>query len=141
MSMTIGQIAKQTGLSVEAIRYYEKEALITPPARSSAGYRIYPPEVVKRVHFIKQAKAVGFSLKEIRELLSLKASESTCCGDIRNVTLEKIAQIENKISELETMRNLLSNLATRCENESASNLSDCPILDSLDRELVTTTHD
>jgi len=134
MDMSIGQVAKQTGLSVEAIRYYEKEALITPPDRSGAGYRIYQPEIVKRVLFIKRAKAVGFSLKEIRELLSLKASESTCCADIKNVTLEKIAQIENKISELETMRNVLTDLATRCESENASGLSDCPILDSLDQE-------
>ena len=141
MNLSIGQVAKQTGLSVEAIRYYEKEALIAAPERSSGGYRIYQPDMVKRVLFIKRAKAVGFSLKEIRELLSLKASETTCCGDIRSVAIEKIAQIENKISELETMRNVLTNLAARCESKSASDLSDCPILDSLDHELTGTSHD
>ena len=141
MNMSIGQVSKQTGLSVEAIRYYEKEALLSPPDRSSAGYRIYQPEVVKRVLFIKRAKAVGFSLKEIRELLSLKSSKTTCCGDIKDVTLEKISQIENKISELETMRDVLVSLANRCENESALSLSDCPILDSLDQELLDIKHD
>ena len=141
MNLSIGQVSKQTGLSVEAIRYYEKEALLTPADRSSSGYRIYQPEIVKRVLFIKRAKAVGFSLREIRELLSLKSSETTCCGDIRNVALEKIEQIENKISELETMRSVLTNLAIRCENESADSLSECPILDSLDRELIGASHD
>ena len=141
MNLSIGQVSKQTGLSVEAIRYYEKETLLSPADRSSSGYRIYQPEIIKRVLFIKRAKAVGFSLKEIRELLSLKSSETTCCGDIRNVALEKIEQIENKIGELETMRSVLTNLATRCENESAASLSDCPILDSLDRELIGASHD
>jgi len=124
MTLSIGEIAKQTGFSVEAIRYYEKQSLISVPERSQAGYRMYPPEVVKRVHFIKQAKAVGFSLKEIKELLSLKTAETTCCGDIKSVVVEKIAQLEN-------MRKVLTDLATRCT--SSADLSDCPILDSLDQ--------
>ena len=103
MTMTIGQIAKQTGLSVEAIRYYEKESLISSPERTHAGYRIYQPDVVKRILFIKRAKAVGFSLKEIKELLSLRASEDTRCADIRNVAAEKIEQIDSKINELKIM--------------------------------------
>ena len=137
MTMTIGQIAKQTGLSVEAIRFYEKEALISPPERSQSGYRMYQPDVVKRVNFIKQAKAVGFSLKEIRDLLSLKASEATCCGDIHAVATEKIEEIDTKISELKNMRNILANLAAQCET--SADLSECPILDSLDQQLFGTT--
>ncbi|WP_455208517.1 heavy metal-responsive transcriptional regulator [Kaarinaea lacus] len=127
--MTIGQVAKQTGVSVETIRFYEKEGLIDEPERNPSGYRQYPAETIKRVLFIQRAKEVGFTLKEIHDLLSLQEKPEACCGDILSKAERKVAQIEAKINELQRMKNALQQLTTQCASDSG--LDDCPILDAL----------
>jgi len=129
IQMTIGQVARQTGVSVETIRYYEKEGLIDEPERNPSGYRQYPAETIKRVLFIQRAKAIGFTLKEIYDLLSLQERPEACCGDVVNKAESKLAEIEAKISELQRMKNALHKLTTDCVSESS--LENCPILDAL----------
>ncbi len=127
---TIGQIAKQTGVTVEAIRFYEKQGLLVKPARSSSGYRVYDGDVVRRVQFIQRAKLLGFSLKEIAELLNLRRTRTTTCADVKQVVEIKITHIDHKLQELEHMRTALTALAAQCEV--LAELTDCPILDALE---------
>ena len=129
--MTIGQVARQTGVSVETIRYYEKEGLIDEPERNPSGYRQYPVETVKRVLFIQRAKAIGFTLKEIYDLLSLQEKPEACCGDVLSKAETKMAEIEAKINELQRMKNALQKLTSDCVSVSSNDLDNCPILDAL----------
>jgi len=130
MGYTIGQIAKQTGVTVEAIRFYEKQGLLAKPARSPAGYRVYGDDIVRRVQFIQRAKLLGFSLKEITELLNLRRTQATTCADVKQVAEMKITHIDHKLKELQHMRTALNALAAQCDV--LTEVDDCPILDALD---------
>ena len=129
-NMSIGQIARVAGTGVETIRYYEREGLLDPPARSASGYRHYAPEVVARLRFIRQAKELGFSLREIKELLSLRMQPDTTCADIRKRARHKIAAVDRKIEDLQRIRIALAQLASACKGEGPT--SECPILEALD---------
>lgn len=129
-TLTIGQVAAQTDTNVETLRYYEREGLIPHPARSHAGYRRYTGGVIHRVRFIQRAKAVGFSLREIGELLSLRADPHTSCADVKARAQEKIASIDARLRDLEAMRAALAKLARQCRGRGP--VSECPILDALD---------
>jgi len=133
--MTIGQVARQTDTSVETLRYYEREGLIPEAARTAAGYRRYPHEIVRRVRFIQRAKKIGFSLREIGELLSLRTDPSCTCADVRTRAQAKIATIDERRQELDAMRAALSRLVQQCDGQGP--VSECPILDALDtREIL-----
>lgn len=126
---SIGQIAKQSGVSVETIRYYEKEGLIEEPERKESGYRQYNGDAIARLSFIQQAKELGFSLKEIGELLSIKSDANTVCSDVKQLAQEKLGDIECKIKMLQRMRKSLKKLIDVCPGKAPIN--DCPILDAL----------
>ncbi len=128
--LAIGQVAKQTGVTVETLRFYEKEALLPRPARGRSGYRIYPPEVVRRVVFIQRAKELGFSLKEIAELLNLRHTPQVSCAEVKRVATAKMANIEKKLKDLQGMHAALATLAARCDGKDAT--GECPILDALE---------
>jgi len=128
-TMTIGRLARSAGVGVETIRFYERKGLIAEPPRTFAGYRTYPPEAVGRLRFIRRAKELGFTLREIRELLDLRADESTTCDVVRARAAAKIADIEEKIRSLQTMKAALERLAAECPASGPA--SDCPILDAL----------
>ncbi len=130
--LTIGQVAKRAGVGVETLRFYEREGLIAEPARRPSGYRQYPLEAVKRVRFIRHAKELGFTLKEILELLDLRVDPQSTCADVRNRAEHKIADIEQRIANLKRMKTALSRLASRCRGQGPT--SNCPILEELDRE-------
>ncbi len=87
--LTIGKIATLAQVSTDTLRYYERERLIAPAAKSTGGYRLYERDALRRIRFIKQAQQCGFNLAEIRSLLALRASNAACCGDVRRVALEK----------------------------------------------------
>ena len=129
--LTIGRLAKQAGVGVETIRFYEREGLITQPGRRPSGYRHYPPDAVRRVRFIRHAKELGFTLKEIQELLELRVDPHFTCADVRRRTRTKIADIEERIASLEWMKAALERLARKCRGRGPT--TDCPILDELDR--------
>ena len=127
-TMTIGQLAKAAGVNRETLRYYERKELVPSPARSKAGYRLYPPEAVRRITFIKRAQDLGFTLKEIKELLSLAASNVRTCQEIKQQTEAKISNIGRKIRDLERMKKRLEELVSECSEENT--ISECPILDA-----------
>lgn len=130
--LTIGVVASKAGVHVETLRYYERRKLITQPARTGANYRRYPEDTVRRVRFIKHAQKLGFSLKEIKELLSLRAAPRARCADVRDRATGKIADIDGKIRSLRRMKRALTALVAECSGKGPVSL--CPILEALDTE-------
>jgi MerR family mercuric resistance operon transcriptional regulator len=129
---TTGEGAKHAHVRIETLRYYERTGLIAPPPRDGSNYRLYPPDTVRRVQFIKHAQRLGFSLKEISELLALRATPETPCADIRARALAKIDAIEAKLRALHAMKHALTQLVAACSGQGA--VTDCPILAALDTE-------
>jgi MerR family mercuric resistance operon transcriptional regulator len=125
---TIGQVAKETGIGIETIRYYERMKLMPQPKRSSSGYRQYCPRCVQRLKFIKNAKELGFSLKEISSFLSLRVKDKSKCADVKKRTDYKIEEINEKIKRLQEIKCSLKRLSNKCINGNAP-LSQCPILE------------
>lgn len=132
---TIGQIASRTKTSADSIRFYEREGLITPAARSRAGYRLYTDEAMRRLAFVRHAQECGFALSEIRELLELRRDDRACCDDVYRVAVEKKLQLEAKIRALQTMADALAGLIETCTRD-AKPLDDCPILGALESSLA-----
>lgn len=130
--LSIGKIAKRAGVSVETMRFYEREGLIEEPARKESGYRQYMETDVKRLVFIQHAKGLGFSLKEIKDLMSLRANPKTTSKQIKLAAQSKLDDIEEKIKMLQGMRRSLKSLVDKCPGKGPT--SDCPILDALDAE-------
>src|SRR5690606_9265015 len=106
-TLTIGQVARQAGIGVETIRFYEREGLLEPPRRRPSGYREYPPEAIARLRFIKQAQRLGFTLREIKELLALRLDPTATRSDVRKQAQAKTADIEQRIQELQRMKQAL----------------------------------
>ena len=131
-SLTIGHLAKEAGVNLETVRYYERRGLLPKPPRSASGYRLFPAEASRRLRFIRRAQELGFSLTEIGELLSLRVSRRTTSAEIRARTEAKIADIEAKIKSLDSMKKTLRKLTRVCDG--CAPLAECPILESLDRE-------
>ena len=131
-SMTIGHLAREAGVNLETVPYYERRGLLPKPPRSASGYRLFPTDAARRLRFIRRAQELGFSLKEIRELLSLRVSRSTTSRDIRARAEAKIADIDSKIHSLESMKKVLQKLTRACDG--CAPVAECPILDSLDKE-------
>ena len=127
----IGQMAREAGVGVDTIRYYERRGLLTPASRRSSGYRQFDPAAVKRVRFIKSAQELGFTLGEIRELLDLRVHTGATCADVRAKARTKILEVQVKIRLLEKMRESLERISAECSG--AGPASECPILDFLDR--------
>ncbi len=129
-SFTIGQVARRAEVGVQTIRYYEREGLLPEPARRPSGYRVYPEGVVRRLLFIRRAKELGFSLREIKELLALRVDPGCTCGEIKARALAKVDDVDRKIASLQCIRGALLDLADACPGGNAT--TDCPILDALD---------
>jgi MerR family mercuric resistance operon transcriptional regulator len=120
--LTIGQVARQAEIGVETVRFYERQGLVEEPPRRESGYREYAPEVVKRLLFIRRAKELGFTLNEIKELLSFDS-----CPDVKTLAQAKIADIAAKIKTLKRMQRVLSRLVSECTSD-----TECPILEALE---------
>ena len=130
--LTIGQVAKAAGIGVETVRFYERRGLFDPPPRRPSGYRQFPEEVVHRLRFIRRAKELGFSLKEIRELLDLRLDPDDTCADVKTRTEQKIEAIQEKLRELQRMKKALCKLVAACDGE--ADVDHCPVLISLESE-------
>ena len=128
--MTIGKVARFAGVGVETIRFYEREGLIERPARPSSGFRHYPEGAISRIRFVRKAKELGFTLKEIRGLLELRIDPEQSCGDVRAQAETKIADIESKIRTLRRMKKALVNLTAACDGQ--AQVGACPILAALE---------
>ena len=129
--MTIGQLARDAGVNVETIRFYQRKGLIARPSRPAAGYRRYDEEASRRIRFVREAQELGFSLAEIRQLLSLRVDPTTSCAAVKDTAEAKIASIDEKIAALQTMRKALVEITNSCSGEGPTTA--CPILDAVER--------
>ncbi|MCF6216284.1 MAG: heavy metal-responsive transcriptional regulator [Emcibacter sp.] len=128
--LTIGQLARKCGVRTDTIRYYEQLEIIQPEDRSSAGYRLYGPESIRTIKFIRRAKDLGFTLAEIKILLNLKASQTATCRDMLERTEAKIVEAKENMRHLNNMHDVLEKLSEACPGGNMP-LSECPILDHL----------
>lgn len=131
--LKIGEVAKRADVGIETIRFYEREGLIHCPFRLPSGYRLYSEEAVRRIQFIKNAKELGFSLKEISELFSLRVKSKTKCGDIKKRAEAKVADIDERIKTLQRMKNALKKLVSQCKGTGP--VGDCPILENFNSSI------
>jgi len=131
-NLTISKAAKLSGVGVETVRFYERQGLVEQPPKPDNGFRSYPPETVRRIRFIRRAKDIGFSLREIHELLGLYFDEQTSCQEVRERAEVKIATMESKIADLNRMKSALQALVEECGHAQG----ECPILDSLADESI-----
>lgn len=132
MGLTIGELGTKAGVNIETLRYYERRGLLPEPPRSESNYRLYPLESVKIVRFIKRAQELGFTLKEIEELLSLRAIPEAQCADIQKLAKQKIQDIDTKINTLQAIRAALAILIAECPGQAP--IQQCPILETIAAE-------
>jgi MerR family copper efflux transcriptional regulator len=132
-SLTTAELAGQCGINLQTLRYYEREGLLPAPPRTPAGYRAFPIESVARVQFVKHAQALGFTLREIKELLALRVDPRTTCADFRERALAKVADIEQKIRTLQAINAALTRLAAACSGEGPA--TSCSLLEALEGQM------
>ena len=124
--LSIGQLARQAGVGVETIRFYEREGLLAEPGRLPSGYRQYPPDAVERVKFIRRAQRLGFTLRESKELLDLRDDPDAGREDVRERAADKLADIDARLAELQGMRAELGRLVAVCRGRGPA--AGCPII-------------
>ncbi len=128
-SLTTGKVARAAGVHVETLRYYERRRLLPQPPRTPSGYRAYPEEAVRIVRFIKRAQELGFTLKEIRELLGFRSDSGSSCREVREAAERKLGRIREKIRLLSGMEKVLGDLVRACSGRGP--VRGCPILETL----------
>jgi MerR family mercuric resistance operon transcriptional regulator len=131
-SLSIGQLAQKAGVGVQTIRYYERRRLIPAPPRKESGYRQFAEEAVAHLRFIRRAQELGFSLREIKELLSLRLTPGCNCERVLERTSDKLADIERRIQTLRRIQRVLKKLADACRARGTT--GPCPILEALGSE-------
>jgi DNA-binding transcriptional MerR regulator len=136
-TMRIGQIARETGLSVDALRFYERNKLLDAPGRSQGGFRQYSSDDLAAVHFIRSLQTLGFSLKEIREFLSLQTNDLRACSAVRKMLGEKLKDIHAKGAALAKLEDELKVALSKCNSElrraQGKKNGHCPVLTVLEK--------
>jgi len=127
---TIGWVAKEAGVNAQTVLYYERRGLLPAPSRSINGYRIFNDASVRRIRFIKRAQELGFTLKQVKALLTLQGEKDASCAEVSAMAASHLEDIEAKIHDLERMRKALVPLVEACPKKGA--LKACPIMDSLE---------
>jgi len=132
--LKIGQLASKSGLSRDTIRFYEREAVLPRPSRTQTGYRLYGPEAVERLRFIKRAQALGFSLTEVRHLLD-GYQDPEECAQVQQLLEQKIAQIEQKMRDIQALRDILRRYLAECQQalQDGRAAEACPVLQIIQR--------
>ena len=125
--MNIGEAAERSKLPAKTLRYYEEINLVVP-GRSGNGYRAYRPEDIHRLTFLQRARGLGFTIEECRSLLSLYADKNRASAEVKSIASDKIAEIDKKLIELQSLRHTLSSLVSACHGDDRP---DCPIIDDL----------
>src|SRR5712691_10641570 len=138
--LRIGNLAQKSGVSRDALRFYERRGLLPKPQRTPGGFRVYPPETVDRLRFIKQAQMVGLTLQELAALVGHpNDSGLRRCRQVRDLLRAKVADVESKLSELQAFRTTLSEYLTQCartisnSDSAPSREAECPVIDTLMR--------
>lgn len=134
-SLTIGQVAKESKTTIDTVRFYERKNLISPASRKASGYRQFHPRVINHIAFIRSAKALGFTLKDIGGLLSIWQNPNATAGEVKKKAREKIADIDAKIKQLTAIREELQSLTDACSGNGPA--SQCPIIEGI--ETATTS--
>ena len=129
--VAIGGLSKHTSTNIETIRYYERVGLLPAPARSSGGYRLYGTDHLKRLNFIRRARALGFSIGEVRTLLRLADERKRPCAEVRVVADAHLKDVRAKIADLRRMERVLKATVARCASGKRTN---CPMIEALYRE-------
>ncbi|MBA5869312.1 MAG: MerR family DNA-binding protein [Nitrospira sp. CR2.1] len=130
--LTIGQLARKVRVNVQTVRYYERLNLLNPLTRKPSGYRLYSHEEERRLRFIKNAQALGFTLREIAELLALRVASTARCGEVLEKARAKLLQVESKVDDLQALARALNSLIRACRVGRPT--GHCPILMSLEDE-------
>jgi MerR family copper efflux transcriptional regulator len=131
--MTIGEVAAQSRVNIQTVRYYERRGLLATPRRTAAGYRQYQEDVVPRIRFIKRAQELGFTLEQITELLALRVRHGEACGEVSRRATVKIAVVQEKLRELENLKRALERLVEACHRRAPT--AECPILEALEEPI------
>ncbi|MEH6564881.1 MAG: Cu(I)-responsive transcriptional regulator [Halopseudomonas sp.] len=126
--MNISQVARASGLSARMIRHYEQIGLLSAPARSEAGYRQYNENELHQLRFIRSARQLGFSMEQVAQLLTLWQDRSRSSAEVKALAQQHLQELEQKIAELQAMRDTLAELARSCQGDARA---DCPIINSL----------
>ncbi len=126
--LPIGALAKQTGCKVETIRYYEHIGVLPPPARNSGGQRRYTINQLKRLNFVRRARALGFTLNEVRDLLRLVDGADYTCAEVEALTLAHLDDVHRKIADLRKLERVLKDMAAQCDG---GTVPDCPVIEAL----------
>lgn len=127
--MLIGQLADRSGVNLETIRYYERTGLLPPPPRSAAGYRLYRPDHLQRLVFLRRSRQLGFSIKEVQDLLSLAGQPNRVCKDVTRLAARHLTSVTEKITELQRLQGALEKLVCACPGK--ARIADCGILEAL----------
>ena len=130
--MKIGELAKRSGVGIDTVRFYERQGLLPKARRLASGYRVYDPGDVKRLRFVRRAKALGFTLEEIRDLLALSDHRDDDMAALKGLATEKLADVQAKLAELNRIREGLETLVVACPGHGA--LAQCPILNALSED-------
>lgn len=128
--LRIGEVASRAGVNIQTLRYYERRSLLEAPERTASGYREYPSETVRLIRFIKRAQDLGFTLKEIEELMALRDAKGRRRSEVRALAETKMRDIDKKLAQLQAMRGALSTLVESCACRDGRPV--CPILEALD---------
>ena len=126
--MQISEAARRAGLTVKTVRYYANIGLVTPQQDAETGYRLYDPADVAKLQFVGKARRFDFSVEECRELLGLYEDLNRPSREVKALTMKKVAEIDSRLAELQSLRDQLSGLAASCDGD---HRPDCPILDAL----------
>lgn len=126
--VTIGELGKLTETKIETIRYYERIGLLPPPARTSGNYRVYSEDQVGRLSFVRRARDLGFTIDEVRELLSLSDQKDRSCEAVDAIARQHLADVDRKISDLRALRRELDNIIGQC---GCGTIADCRIIEAL----------
>ncbi len=130
--MQIGELSKRCGVGIDAVRFYERQGLLPQAQRIASGYRVYGADDVKRLQFVCRAKALGFALTEIGDLLALSDHRDDDMATLKSVATEKLADVQAKLAKLTRIRDALEALVTSCPGNGA--LAQCPILNALSED-------
>jgi len=126
--LSIGKLSRQSGVNIETIRYYEKIGVMPAPGRTAGGYRVYGPDHVKRLSFIRRGRELGFSLEKLRGLLRLVDGHKYTCEEVRTLTLEHVVEVRRKIRDLRRLERVMADMAARC---TGNRVPQCPVIDAL----------
>jgi len=128
--LTVGKVAKKAGVNIQTVRYYERRGILLPEGRRESGYRIYTEDAVRKIRFIKKAQELGFTLREVEQLLRLRVSDRARCGDIKRRTEAKLRDVQLKISGLHALERVLKDLVKSCRVQATTDR--CPVLKTLE---------